>query len=193
MITLFLILSGCGTSSVQKMDRYGNEIGEFSVINQKNESFEKADLDGKVWLVNFIFTNCSTVCPPMTMNMKEVITELEEKDVDNYGVISFSVDPEVDTPEVLNDFINQYNIPSNIEWHLLTGYDIDYIQDFAKEHFKTMVAPPPKGSNQATHGTSTYLIDDEGIIIRDYSGVDNSDTAFQPDEIVSDVETLSGK
>lgn len=173
------------------MSRYGDEVDDFSVIDQNEETFERSDMEGKVWILNFIFTNCATVCPPMTTNMTEVVNTLEEEGVEDYGVLSFSVDPENDTPEELTEYISWYDVPEETEWHLLTGYDYDFIRSFAENNFKTIVAPPPEGSDQVTHGTSFYLIDDSGTVIKDYSGIDVSDTEFPLSEIVSDVETLS--
>lgn len=187
---LTLVLSACSTSGVETMSRYGNTIDDFEVTNHNGETFTKADMEGKVWLLDFIFTNCATVCPPMTANMTEVVTELEARGIEDYGVVSFSVDPETDSPEVLTDYIQYYDVPEGTDWQLVTGYDYDFIRNFAENNFKTIVAPPPEGSNQVTHGISFYLIDQQGKIIKDYPGVDTGDTEFPLEEIVSDVETL---
>ncbi|MFC3419618.1 SCO family protein [Salinicoccus hispanicus] len=172
------------------MSRYGNTIDDFEVTNQNEETFTKADMEGKVWLLDFIFTNCATVCPPMTANMTQVVNELEDKGIEDYGVLSFSVDPKTDSPEVLTDYLSYYDVPESTEWQMVTGYDYDFIRNFAENNFKTIVAPPPEGSNQVTHGISFYLIDQNGKIIKDYAGVDTGDTEFALDDIVSDVETL---
>jgi protein SCO1/2 len=188
---LTLILSACSASGVETMSRYGNTVDDFEVTNQDGETFTREDMEGKVWLLDFIFTNCATVCPPMTANMTEVVTELEARGVEDYGVLSFSVDPETDSPEVLTDYIEYYNVPEGVDWQLVTGYDYDFIRGFAENNFKTIVAPPPEGSNQVTHGISFYLIDQQGKIIKDYPGVDTGDTEFPLEEVVSDVETLA--
>ncbi|CAM2748491.1 SCO family protein [Salinicoccus roseus] len=188
---LTLILSACSASGVETMSRYGNTVDDFEVTNQDRETFTREDMEGKVWLLDFIFTNCATVCPPMTANMTEVVTELEARGVEDYGVLSFSVDPETDSPEVLTDYIEYYNVPEGVDWQLVTGYDYDFIRGFAENNFKTIVAPPPEGSNQVTHGISFYLIDQQGKIIKDYPGVDTGDTEFPLEEVVSDVETLA--
>ncbi|MBY8908231.1 SCO family protein [Salinicoccus roseus] len=188
---LTLILSACSASGVETMSRYGNTVDDFEVTNQDGETFTREDMEGKVWLLDFIFTNCATVCPPMTANMTEVVTELEARGVEDYGVLSFSVDPETDSPEVLTDYIEYYNVPEGVDWQLVTGYDYDFIRNFAENNFKTIVAPPPEGSNQVTHGISFYLIDQQGKIIKDYPGVDTGDTEFPLEEVVSDVETLA--
>ncbi|MEZ2457337.1 SCO family protein [Salinicoccus roseus] len=188
---LTLILSACSAPGVETMSRYGNTVDDFEVTNQDGETFTREDMEGKVWLLDFIFTNCATVCPPMTANMTEVVTELEARGVEDYGVLSFSVDPETDSPEVLTDYIEYYNVPEGVDWQLVTGYDYDFIRGFAENNFKTIVAPPPEGSNQVTHGISFYLIDQQGKIIKDYPGVDTGDTEFPLEEVVSDVETLA--
>ena len=172
------------------MSRYGDEIQDFEVTNQNDETFTREDMDGKVWLLSFIFTNCATVCPPMTQNMTSVTQELEEKGIDDYGVMNFSVDPEVDTPEVLTEYAGWYDIPEDTDWQFLTGYDYEFIRGFAEDNFKTIVAPPPEGNDQVTHGTAFYLIDENGTIIKDYPGVDSGDNTFPQAEVVSDVEKL---
>ncbi|WP_411844154.1 SCO family protein [Salinicoccus sp. HZC-1] len=172
------------------MSRYGNEINDFEVTDENGETFTREDMEGKVWILDFIFTNCATVCPPMTANMTQVVNELEAQGIEDYGVLSFTVDPETDTPEVLKEYLSHYNVPEGVEWKLLNGYDYDFIRNFAEKNFKTIVAPPPKGSNQVTHGISFYLIDQNGKILKDYPGVDTGDSEFPLDEIVSDVKTV---
>lgn len=190
ILPVLLILSACSSNAVEPMSRYGNEVNDFEVTNQNGDTFTKEDMEGKVWLMDFIFTNCATVCPPMTQNMTAVTQALEEKGIEDYGVLSFSVDPETDSPEVLAEYAEWYDIPENTEWQFVTGYDYDFIRGFAEDNFKTIVAPPPEGSNQVTHGTSFYLIDQEGTILKDYAGIDSGDTEFPLEEMVSDVEKL---
>ena len=189
-LAALMFLTACSAGAVEPMSRYGDEIQNFEVTNQNNETFTREDMDGKVWLLSFIFTNCATVCPPMSQNMTAVAQELEEKGVEDYGIMSFSVDPEVDTPAVLTEYASWYDIPENTDWQFLTGYDYSFIRGFAEDNFKTIVAPPPKGSNQVTHGTAFYLIDEDGTIIKDYAGVDSGDNKFPQAEVVSDVEKL---
>lgn len=190
VLASLMFLSACSAGAVETMSRYGDEIQDFEVTNQDDETFTREDMDGKVWLLSFIFTNCATVCPPMSQNMTAVAQELEEKGVEDYGIMSFSVDPEVDTPAVLTEYASWYDIPENTDWQFLTGYDYSFIRGFAEDNFKTIVAPPPKGSNQVTHGTAFYLIDEDGTIIKDYAGVDSGDNKFPQAEVVSDVEKL---
>lgn len=190
VLASLMFLSACSAGAVETMSRYGDEIQNFEVTNQDDETFTREDMDGKVWLLSFIFTNCATVCPPMSQNMTAVAQELEDKGIEDYGIMSFSVDPEVDTPAVLTEYASWYDIPESTDWQFLTGYDYSFIRGFAEDNFKTIVAPPPKGSNQVTHGTAFYLIDEDGTIIKDYAGVDSGDNKFPQAEVVSDVEKL---
>ena len=84
------------------------KIEPFEFTNQHNEQVSLEDLKGEVWLAQFVFTNCTTVCPPMMFNMSKVENELIEEGVEDYKIVSFSVDPDVDTPEVLQEYLDMY-------------------------------------------------------------------------------------
>lgn len=192
LILIFaLVLSACSNSRIEPKSLYGNTITEFSGTDEMGKPISNKDLKGKVWLVDFIFTNCETVCPPMTYNMSQVVDQLEKDGIshDDYGIISFSVDPKNDTPQKLSDYINQHNPPKGV-WKAVTKYDEKFIRQFAEENFKTIVVPPTGNNTQATHGTSFYLVDQNGMIIKDYAGKDTGDKKFPKAEIVEDVKTM---
>lgn len=191
ILILALVLTACSNSRIEPKSLYGNTITEFSGTDEMGKSISNKDLKGKVWLVDFIFTNCETVCPPMTYNMSQVVDQLEKDGIshDDYGIISFSVDPKKDTPQKLSDYINQHNPPKGV-WKAVTKYDEKFIRQFAEENFKTIVVPPTANNTQATHGTSFYLVDQNGMIIKDYAGKDTGDKKFPKAEIVEDVKTM---
>lgn len=191
LIALVLLLAACGSNEVEPMSYYGNTLEEFEAVNQHNETFTSKDMDGKVWLANLIFTQCVTVCPPMTQNMTELTQELEKADIENAGVVSFSVDPDTDTPEVLSEYMSWYSPSETIEWQLLTGYEFEYLRDYALNNFKSIVKLPQDGSNQVLHGTAIYLIDENGKLVKDYTGVDAGDNKFETEQIVKDVKTMT--
>src|SRR5699024_11930906 len=85
-----------------------SEVADFEFTDQDGESFSNEDLEGKWWVADFIFTNCETVCIPMTSNMVNLQQELEEKNIDNVELVSFSVEPDRDTPEVLTEYAEEY-------------------------------------------------------------------------------------
>lgn len=189
LLLSILLLSACSNSRLEPKSNYGNTISSFSATDEQGKKFTNKDLKGKVWIADFIFTNCETVCPPMTYNMSKVVDLLEKEGVKDYGVISFSVDPKRDTPKALSSYIEKYGVPKD-RWKLVTNYDEKFIRQFAEENFKTIVAPPTADNDQATHGTSFYLIDQNGTIIKDYIGKDTGDQKFPKEEIAEDVKTL---
>lgn len=189
LLLSIILLSACSNSRLEPKSNYGNTISSFSATDEQGKKFTNKDLKGKVWIADFIFTNCETVCPPMTYNMSKVVDLLEKEGVKDYGVISFSVDPKRDTPKAMAAYIEKYGVPKN-RWKLVTNYDEKFIRQFAEENFKTIVAPPTAGNDQATHGTSFYLIDQNGTIIKDYIGKDTGDQKFPKEEIAEDVKTL---
>ncbi|WP_338036558.1 SCO family protein [Metabacillus crassostreae] len=182
-VTILLIITGCGSSTTIK-DPLNFEIQSFQFTNQNGESVSLEDLKGQVWVADFIFTNCETVCPPMTAHMKELQSKAEAEDLD-VRMVSFSVDPKVDTPEKLKEFAANYSITDD-NWDFLTGYEQKEIEDFAMESFKTIVQKP-QDSDQVIHVSNFYLIDKNGVIMKDYSGV--TDTPY--DQIIADIKTLS--
>src|SRR5699024_10642109 len=131
--TLFLAARGDGTSSdveekLKNDDRMVSNMDEtmsdFEFINLDEETVSLDDLKGEYWVADFVFTNCTTVCIPMTSNMKILQDEMIEEDLTNIELISFTVDPDYDTPEVLSDYAKEYD--ANLDnWSFLTGYEFD--------------------------------------------------------------------
>ena len=93
-------------------------LPDFALIDQEGRPFGREDLLGKVWLVDFIFTSCSTVCPDLTWRMGRLHRAL--KDEPDVGLLSITVDPERDTPEALTSFAERYRALQE-GWYWLTG------------------------------------------------------------------------
>lgn len=182
LASVLLFISACGNSS-PITDPLNYEVQSFQYKNQNGQNVSLKDLKGDVWIANFIFTSCETVCPPMTAHMTEIQKRIKAEGLDA-KIISFSVDPEIDTPEKLIEFAEPYSI-SFENWSFLTGYTQNEIQEFAMKSFKTIVQKP-SNSDQVVHGTSFYLIDQNGIVMKDYDGVD------QPpyDQMITDIKAL---
>jgi len=183
-IVLAILLAGCGEDDVNKgiETSMSEDIPTFEYTNQDNEDFGSSDLEGKWWVADFIFTNCTSVCLPMTSNMAVLQEKLKEEDID-VELVSFSVDPDYDTPEVLKDYSEQYD--ADLEnWSFLTGYDFQTIKELSIKSFRSLVQEPEKGDDQVTHGTSFFLVNPEGELIKNYSGLD----VEVMDEIVADLK-----
>lgn len=183
VIGLFtIILAACGQSGIENALNY--DVEDFNYTNQDNQTVGLSDLEGKVWIADFIFTSCETVCPPMTYNMSQLQDKVKEEGIENVEFVSFSVDPTVDSPEALKDFANNYEIDFS-NWHFLTGYTQEEIESFAVDSFKSLVKKP-KNDDQVIHQTSIYLVDQNGVVMKDYDGV--SDVPYE--EIIADIKKI---
>ncbi|WAA11066.1 SCO family protein [Fervidibacillus albus] len=179
-----LLLSACGGEKIENRKEWPLE--SFEHIDQNGMSFTKEDLSGKVWVASFIFTNCETVCSPITANMARIQRMFADEELEDVHLVSFSVDPEVDEPENLKTFAEKFTDQLD-NWHFLTGYSQTYIEQFAKENFKMYVFKPDN-DDQVMHGTDIFLIDQTGTIVKYYDGLD-----VPYEEILHDVKILLGK
>lgn len=177
---IVLLLTSCGEGI---KDPLNWELTNFSAKTEEGKDINLADLKGKVWVADFIFTNCATVCPPMTANMTKLQGMLKEQELD-VEIVSFSVDPTVDTPEKLKEYVLKFNGDLS-NWHLLTGYSQEFIEKYALKNFKTIVKKPDT-DNQVIHGTSFFLIDKDGNVVKNYDGI-----TVPYDEIVKDIKVIS--
>lgn len=182
ILAMTLLVSACGSKEVPNANNWETE--EFSFIDQNGKDFSKSDLKGKVWVADFIFTNCTTVCLPMTANLSKLQQQLKDEGIKDVEFVSFSVDPDTDKPDVLKNYGTKMNADLS-SWHFLTGYSQAEIEKFALDNFKTLVKKP-ENEDQVIHGTTFYLVDQEGTIIQDYSGT--KDVPYE--EIIKHIKIL---
>ena len=179
---LIMVLNACSQQEIPNAKSW--KVDDFTFTDQSGNRLSKSDLEGKVWIADFIFTNCNTVCLPMTSNMKKLQTMLSEEGLEDVHIVSFSVDPEFDKPTVLKTYGDSFQADFK-NWSFLTGYSQDTIEDLAKESFKLLVQKPAEG-DQVIHGTSFSLVDQTGTVVQQYSGVD--DVPFE--EIIKHIKIL---
>ncbi|MBN8194575.1 SCO family protein [Bacillus sp. NTK074B] len=181
-----LLLVGCQGEDVEESFPMKVEVGDLEAVDQSGEKTSLRDLnEGKILVADFIFTNCDTVCLPMTANMSKLQKKIAEAGLkDEVQLVSLSIDPEHDTPEVLKEYSSRYEFNDG-NWSFLTGYSRDEIEFFANVSFKTPAAKV-EGSNQFVHGTSFYLVSESGKLLKKYEGVTNPPF----DEIIRDLESL---
>jgi protein SCO1 len=154
----------------QKPDINYGAVPEFSLTDQSGKTMTRADLAGKVWIADFIFTNCAGTCPMITGTMRRLQNALP----DEVHLVSFSVDPERDTPEVLAEYAKNSHA-NTMRWHFLTG-DKNQLYDLSIKGFK--LALDDTGGTDAepiTHSTRLVLIDKQGNIRGYYGGTDEDD------------------
>jgi protein SCO1 len=184
VLLVVLLLSACSGGGFKAEHNY--KIEPFEFTNQHNEKVSLDDLKGKVWLAQFIYTVCTAACPPMMSNLTEVDTKLTEEGIKDYKIVSFSIDPEVDTPKLMQEYLDMYGVEDQQKWEMLTGYSQEKISDFAANSFKTVVAASPDPT-VIIHQTYFSLVNQDGEVVKTYNGM--TDVPF--DEIVKDMKALS--
>src|SRR5690606_1220674 len=97
-------------------------VPSFSFVNQDGKLITNKDYDGKVYVIEFFFTTCPTICPIMNKNLVQIQNDFN--DFKDFGVASFTINPEHDTPEVLKQYAEKYGI-TNLNWNLMTGNQVE--------------------------------------------------------------------
>ena len=134
---------------------YGS-VPEFTLINQDGKNFGSADLRGKIWIADFIYTMCPGPCPMISSRMSELQKPLEKTDV---HLISFSVDPAKDTPQVLRGYAEKLQAEPG-RWDFLTGPQ-STIYNLSRNGFKLAVG---EEKGVPVHSTRMILVDRHGDI-----------------------------
>lgn len=146
-------------------------VADFELTNQLGQRISMKDLPGKVILVDFFFTSCTSICPTLTKNLQK-IQEAYVKNDTLLQILSFSVDPERDSSERLRWYGNQYNInPDN--WWLLTGGKKE-IYDLARNQFFVSVTQGDGGPDDFIHTEKLVLLDKDHHIRGYYDGLDSN-------------------
>ncbi len=139
-------------------------VPEFSFRDQGGKSFGSNQLSGRPYLAAFMFTRCPSICPRLTKRMKEIDAAVKKADK-NLQLVSFSVDPEHDTPEVLAAYAKKHG--ANLDnWAFLTG-DYKTIAKTSEEGFKigfSGTIDEGKPHLGITHGSHLILVDGDGKI-----------------------------
>jgi protein SCO1/2 len=139
-------------------------VPEFSFTERGGKEIRLADLRGNVWLADFIYTSCTDICPLQSAEMARI--QNETKDRTNLKLVSISVDPERDTPEVLADYADRFKADPE-RWLFLTG-DRQKIYDLVQKGFRLSAVPAAGGNQDANgvvlHSSRFVLVDGEGRI-----------------------------
>jgi len=138
-------------------------VPPFQLIDQNNQPFGSAQLMGKIWIADFIYTTCPGPCPMISTRMSEMQKPLEKTDVQ---LVSFSVDPEKDTPEVLRRYAERLHARDE-RWKFLTG-DRATIYNLSQNGFK--LAATNDASGIPLHSSRLILVDRSGVIRGYYDG-----------------------
>ena len=135
-------------------------VPDFEFVDQHGDTISNEDYDGKVYVAEFFFSSCPTICPIMKKNLVAVQDEFLENE--DFGIASFSIDAAHDTPEVLKEYAENNGI-KHPNWHLMTG-DSQEIFDLANKGFNVYAGEEENAEGGFAHSGYFALIDEEGFI-----------------------------
>ena len=172
-------------------------VPDFIFTNQDNRFISNEDYLGKVYIVEFFFTTCPTICPIMNTNMRRLENAFGNRE--DFGIASFTIDPEKDTPARLKRYAENLGVFSQ-NWHFLTG-DIDNIYNLANKGFNIFAGINPSVAGGFEHQGYFALVDKNGYLrsrtdqfnnpIVYYLGIPESEIEMQgTDMLIEDVQKL---
>lgn len=136
------------------------KVPAFSFTNQHGETITNKDYEGKVYVLEFFFTTCPTICPKMNANMLALQNTFPDED--NFGIASFTIAPSIDTPEVLKAYADEHGV-TNPNWNMMTGNQAD-IYKLANDGFYLYTAKDDSVEGGFEHSGNFALIDKNGFI-----------------------------
>jgi len=134
------------------------DVPHFEMTNQYGEKISERDMLGKVYLVEFFFTSCPTICPVMKQNLRIIEDSINNP---NFGIISITIDPKRDTPQRLLEHYKQIQAKSQ-NWFMLTE-NRDYIQSVSKK-FNIYIGDSKDEAKSLDHSGQFALVDKQGKI-----------------------------
>jgi protein SCO1/2 len=160
-----------------------HKIESFTLLNQDGVDFGSENLKGKIHVANFIFTSCTHICPKMTTNMTAV--ENEFLDDSELTLVSYTVTPWIDSPEVLKRYKEEFTQNSN-NWIFLTGKKAEIYSIARKSYFAEEEIGFTKDSTDFLH-TEHFLLVDKSLRIR---GIYNGTLGLEMEQLIKDINTL---
>lgn len=167
------IMERLGRGAVVERDRMSNapleyitlngerrKAPSFTLLNQDSLLISDTDYRGKVYVAEFFFTTCPTICPVMTKNLLTLQEAFGDRD--DFGIASITINPRYDNPSVLKAYAERYGI-TDMDWHLLTGPQ-DSIYALANAGYNIFAAEMPEVPGGFEHSGLFALIDKEGYI-----------------------------
>lgn len=164
------------------MDTAYHMVPDFRYLNQDSVWVDQSKVKGRVYVADFFFTTCPTICPKMTSQLKRL--QVLTKDIPEIHFLSFSIDPEKDQPEVLRRYIEEYGV-SQDNWDFLTG-DEEATHELGVKGFLVHADSDEDAPGGFAHSPSLVLVDREGLIRGIYDGTSTEDV----DRLNKDIRRL---
>ena len=138
-----------------------NKVPDFEFTDQEGKTITNKSYDGKVYVVEFFFSTCPTICPIMNEKMLSIQDDFFGNP--NFGIASISITPEIDTPKTLKEYAKNNGI-THKNWHLLTGKSDAIVYELSNKGFKLYVGKGEDEHGGFEHSGLFALIDKEGYI-----------------------------
>jgi protein SCO1/2 len=167
--------------SLRKIDRF-HRVGSFKLTNQDGNETTEKDFEDKIYVTDFFFVTCPTICPKMTKQMNRVYGEF--KDDNTISFLSHTVMPESDSVPVLKDYATKLNVSSN-KWKFVTG-DKKQIYNLARKTYFAAITEGDGGVNDFVHTENFVLVDKEKRLRGFYDGTSIKDV----DRLITDIYAL---
>lgn len=164
------------------------KVPDFALVSSSGQALSQANLSGRIWIADFVFTHCPSVCPTLSAQMAKLQTSLARQGLD-VRLVSFTVDPATDTPEVLSAYAERFHADA-ARWLLVTG-ERGALHRLIGEGFHLAVAERSPSENTdgeglITHSDRFVLIDGDLQIRGYYHGTDEESVQ----QLMKDAQTL---
>ena len=163
-------------------DTIYHTIPDFAFVNQDSSVVTQDTFKDGIYVADFFFTTCPSICPIMKSQMLRVYEKY--KGNDQVKILSHSIDPKHDTVAVLNEYANRLGVSSD-QWHFVTG-DKEEIFDLAQKSYMVSVLEDAEAPGGVVHSGAFLLIDSKGRIRGHYDGT----VAEEVDKLMSDMDIL---
>jgi len=170
----------------ENRDTVYHQIADFAFVNQVGDTITNADVAGKIYVADFFFTSCPTICPIMKKEMLRVYEKYQDNP--NFKILSHSIDPTYDTQPVLKDYAEKLGIEDASTWNFLTG-DQEKIFEIAQTSYITTAMADQAEPGGFVHTGAFLLVDGKGRIRGAYDGTKKD----QVDCLMADLPKLLEK
>lgn len=158
-------------------------VKDFKLLSQNGDTFYSKTLNGKIYVADFFFTTCPGICKSLTTQMQKVQREFINDD--SLILLSFSVDPDKDTFEVLQRYADMHNAIKG-KWYFLRGTNRE-MMELARDEYQVIAEDDT--SNYLIHSEKLTLVNKNGNIYGHYNGLDTSDV----NKLITDIKLLRKK
>lgn len=193
IFAIVMVASSCVEQKVQELPIYGHKevtasdtlyhtIGNFKLVNQDSAIITNESLSNKIYVADFFFTSCRTICPVMKTQMHRVYQAIENDP--GILLVSHTIDPEYDTVGLLKNYADRLGVKSD-KWHFLTG-NKDSIYYLAQTSYFVTAMEAEAEPDGFIHSGAFLLIDKQGRIRGKYDGTSEKEV----DQLLKDIELL---